>query len=94
MPNQNDANPAFLLALRTAPDPDYSALATQAAAASSREEVQRLAAAMTAVVVNRDFSVVPVAGVFHIYGMRKGVDLGEAHPSAISQTWLTLTPSG
>jgi len=93
MPNQNDANPAFLLALRTAPDGDYSALATQAAAATSREEVQRLAAAMTAAVVNRDFSVVPVAGVFHVYGMRKGVDLGEPHPSAINQTWVTLSTS-
>lgn len=94
MPNQNDANPAFLLALRTAPDPEYSALAAQVAAAPSREEVQRLAAAMTAAVVNRDFAVVPVASVFHIYGMRKGVDLGEPHPSAINQTWLTLTSPG
>ena len=93
-PNQNDANPAFLLALRTAPDADYSALAAQAAAAQSREEVQRLAAAMTAALVNREFAVVPVAGVFHVYGMRRGVDLGETHPSAISQTWVTLTPSG
>ncbi|MDP1804676.1 MAG: ABC transporter substrate-binding protein, partial [Acidimicrobiales bacterium] len=94
MPNQNDANPAFLLALRTGSDPDYSALVTQVAAAPGREEVQRLAAAMTATLVNRDFAVVPVAGVFHVYGMRKGVDLGEPHPSAISQTWLTLAPSG
>jgi ABC-type transport system substrate-binding protein len=93
MPNQNDANPAFLLALRAAPDPEYSALATQVSAATSREEVQRLAAAMTAVVVNRDYSVVPVAGVFHVYGMRKGVDLGEPHPSAINQTWATLMTS-
>jgi peptide/nickel transport system substrate-binding protein len=94
MPNQNDANPAFLLALRTAPDPDYSALASQATAAGSREEVQRLAAAMTAALVNREFAVVPVAGVFGVYAMRKGVDLAEPHPSAISQTWLTLTPQG
>lgn len=93
VPNQNDANPAFLLALRTAPDADYSALAAQATAATSREEVQRLAAAMTAVVVNRDYSVVPVAGVFQLYGMRRGIELGEPHPSAISQTWVTLTPS-
>jgi peptide/nickel transport system substrate-binding protein len=92
-PNQNDANPAFLLALRAAPDPDYSALGAQVAAATSRDEVQRLAAAMTAVVVGRDFAVVPVASVFHIYGMRRGVELGERHPSAINQTWITLTPS-
>ena len=94
MPNQNDANPAFLLGLRAAPDPDYSALAAQVAAASSRDDVQRLAAAMTAAVVNRDFAVVPVASVFQVYGMRKGVELGELHPSAISQTWVTLTPAG
>jgi ABC-type transport system substrate-binding protein len=94
MPNQNDANPAFLLALRTAPDAEYSALAAQAMAASSREEVQRLAAAMTAALVNRDFAVVPLAGVSQVYAMRTGVDLAEPHPSAISQTWLTLTPTG
>ena len=94
MPNQNDANPAFLLALRTAPDPDYSALVAQAAAATSREEVQRLAATMTGILVNRDFAVVPVAGVFGVYGMRTAVDLGEPHPSAINQTWRTLTPPG
>lgn len=93
MPNQNDANPAFLLASRAAPDPDYSALAAQVAGATSREEVQRLAATMTAAIVNRDFSIVPVAGVFHVYGMRQGVTLGEPHPSAINQTWATLAPS-
>lgn len=92
-PNQNDANPAFLLALRTAPDPDYSTLAAQVATAASREEVQRLAAAMTTVIVERERAVVPVAGVFHLYGMRRGVDLGEPHPSAINQTWSTLTPA-
>ena len=48
---------------------------------------------MTAIVVNRDFSVVPLAGVFQIYGMRAGVELAEAHPSALNQTWSTLTPS-
>jgi peptide/nickel transport system substrate-binding protein len=94
VPNQNDANPAFLLFRRTAPDPDYAALAAQVAGAPSREEVQRLAAAMTSAVVAREFSVVPVAGVFHLYGMRRGVDLAEPHPSAISQTWATLTARG
>lgn len=94
MPNQNDANPAFLPALRNAPDADYAALAAQATASPSREEVQRLAAAMTGVLVHRDFTVVPVAGVFQVYGMRAGVDLAEPHPSAINQTWQTLTTSG
>ena len=47
---------------------------------------------MTEVVVNRDFSVIPLASVFHVYGMRVGVELGEPHPSAINQTWATLSP--
>jgi peptide/nickel transport system substrate-binding protein len=94
MPNQNDANPAFLLSSRTSPDSDYAALATQSATATSREEVQRVAAAMTAAVVNRDYSVIPLASVFHIYAMRAGIGLAEPHPSAINQTWTSLTTSG
>jgi peptide/nickel transport system substrate-binding protein len=90
-PNQNDANPAFLLTSRTAPDPDYAALVVQSATVVSREEVQRLASTMTAALVNRDFSVVPLAGVAQMYGMRVGVDLTEPHPSAINQTWASLT---
>ena len=90
-PNQNDANPAFLLSSRTAPDPDYAVLAAQSTTSTSREDVQRAAAAMMAIVVSRDYSVVPLASVFHVYGLRRGVGLG-AHPSAISQTWVTVTP--
>jgi peptide/nickel transport system substrate-binding protein len=92
-PNQNDANPAFLLSSRTVPGPEYAELAAQSTTATSREDVQRATAAMMAIVVNRDYSVVPLASVFHIYGMRRGVDL-EPHPSAISQTWATVTPPG
>ena len=92
-PNQNDANPAFLLAGREAPDAEYAGLAAQSAAATSREEVQRAAAAMTRILVNRDFLVAPLAGVFHVYAMRTGVDLGQPHPSAINQTWVTLSPA-
>lgn len=92
-PNQNDANPAFLLTSRAAPDPDYAALAAQSTTATSREDVQRAAAAMMAIVVNRDYSVVPLASVFQVYGLRRGVDL-EPHPSAIGQTWVTITPPG
>jgi ABC-type transport system substrate-binding protein len=91
--NQNDANPAFLVATRTAPDPDYTALAAQSLAAGSKDEVQQAAAAMTAVLVNREYSIVPVAGVFHLYGVRAGVALAAPHPSAIHQTWVTLSSS-
>ncbi len=94
IPNQNDANPAFLLASRTSPEADYTALAAQSVAAPSREEVQRAASAMTALAVSRDFTVVPLAGVAQTYAMRAGVDFGEPHPSAINQTWATLAVAG
>jgi len=90
--NQNDANPAFLLDSREPPDAEYAALVTEAATGTSRDDVQRAAAAMTQVLVNREFLVVPLAGVFHIYALHKGVALGEPHPSAISQTWVSLVP--
>jgi peptide/nickel transport system substrate-binding protein len=93
-PNQNDANPAFLLVSRTdVPDPEYAPLGAQAATATSREDVQQVAAAMTRVLVQRNFLVIPLAGVFHVYGMRAGVELGEPHPSMINQTWVTLRPA-
>ena len=91
MPHQNDANPAFLLASRTAPDADYSALAAQAMSAPAREDVQRAAAAMTAALVNRAHAVVPVASVSQVYGMRAGVELADPHPAAIHQTWTSLS---
>ena len=92
MPNQNDANPAFLLASRAAPDAEYTALAAQAATATSREEVQRAAAAMTRILVHREFLVVPLAGVSQLYALHRGVELAEPHPSAINQTWVSLVP--
>ncbi|HEX2047419.1 MAG TPA: ABC transporter substrate-binding protein [Acidimicrobiales bacterium] len=90
--NQNDASPAFLLTSRDVPGPAYAALVTQAVTAPTREEVQRAAAAMTRVLVNEQFLVVPLASVFHIYAMHDGVDLAEPHPSSINQTWVTLRP--
>jgi peptide/nickel transport system substrate-binding protein len=93
-PNQNDANPAFLLVSRTdVPDPEYAALAAQAATVAGREEVQQVAVAMNRVLVQRNFLVLPLAGVSHVYGMRAGVALEEPHPSAINQHWVSLRPA-
>lgn len=92
MSNQNDANPAFLLASRDIEDPVYTALATRSATAADRGEVQEAAAAMTEYLVDEQFLVVPLASVFHIYAMHEGVALAEPHPSAINQTWVTLRP--
>ncbi len=84
MPNQNDANPAFLQSRAAGPQVD--AVFT----AESREAVQRLAAEITQTNVNQEFSVVPLASVARVYAMRAGVDLRDPHPSAINQSWTGL----
>ena len=86
MPNQNDANPAFLVTAR-ATGPQTEAIAT----AENREVVQRVAAQITQTAVNQDFVAVPLAAISRTYVMRQGIDLREPHPSAINQSWATLT---
>ena len=93
MPNQNDANPAFLVAGRTSPDAEYAALIATSVSAADRADVQRAAAAMMRIIVNRDFTLVPVAGVARTYAMRAGVELAQPHPSAINQTWTSVSTS-
>ena len=85
MPNQNDANPAFLPAGRSSPE-----LATAALTADTREAAQAVAARMTQAQVVDDMVTVPLAHVARIFGMRRGVDIGTPHPSAINQSWVGL----
>ncbi len=92
-PSQNDANPAFLLTSRDAPNDEYAALEARSATATTREEVQRLAADMMRILVQQEYTVVPLASVAQTYGMRRGVELADPHPSAINQRWTTLTAS-
>ncbi len=89
-PSQNDANPAFLLALRRDPGPEYEAAVSQSLAAGTREEVQRLAALMSNALVSRDITLVPLASVSRLYAMRHAVNLPDPHPSAINQSWVRL----
>lgn len=85
-PNQNDANPAFLVTGRAT-----DAQVQEFLAAPTREDVQRLAAAVTQAVVNEEYRVVPLAVVSRAYGLRDGVDLAVAHPSGINQPWTALS---
>lgn len=103
VPNQNDANPAFLPVLRMysknataapfAPGAAFDALAEKSNAATSTEAAQEPAAQMMDLLINQDYTVVPLAGLYRIYAMRKGVDLGDPHPSTTNQTWFSLTVS-
>jgi ABC-type transport system substrate-binding protein len=86
MPNQNDANPAFLVGGRA--DPTQTAGVQTAPA---REIVQQLSAQIMQTLINEEFVVIPLAHVSRLFGLRPGVDLANLHPSAINQSWVGLS---
>lgn len=100
VPNQNDANPAFLPVLRMysknsgtgnfAPGGQFDVLAAQSFSATTTAEVQQLAAQMMQELINTDYVVVPLAGERRIFGMSSKMNLLDPHPSLTNQTWLSL----
>ncbi len=101
VPNQNDGNPAFLPVLRMyskisgterfAPGGEFDQWAEKALAAETVDAAREASARMMRILIHEEFVVVPLAGVFRLYAMRKGVDLADPHPSQTNQLWLTLT---
>ncbi|MBW3667468.1 MAG: ABC transporter substrate-binding protein [Actinobacteria bacterium] len=103
-PNQNDANPAFLLSLRwyskstvpnakiisPGPDTEFERLIDQTQEATDPEELQRLAAEAMHELVDNEVGVVPLAGVGRIYAMKDTVQGFEPHPSGTNQRWSTV----
>jgi peptide/nickel transport system substrate-binding protein len=96
LPNQNDANPAFLVAGRADALPGRPDVAAAVAAAHehpSRRGAQEAAARAMHVIVVEEAAVVPLAAVPRVYGLRAGVELREVHPSAVNQSWAALATS-
>jgi peptide/nickel transport system substrate-binding protein len=101
-PNQNDANPIFLPALRFyskatsknmpyfAPGPVFDALVEQGSAATVRSETQRSAGQAMHLLIDQEAIVIPVAGLFRIYGMKSTVQGFRPHPSQTNQWWNTV----
>ncbi len=103
-PNQNDANPAFLLSLRwysksktpnakiisPGPDTEFERIIDQSQQATDPEELQRLAAEAMHELVDNEVAVVPLAGVGRIYAMKDTVQGFEPHPSGTNQRWSTV----
>ena len=99
IPNQNDANPAFLPVLRFyskaasknakyyAPGGRFDQLAEESLKTADRAEVQRLSAEMMKILIDEDADVIPLAGVYRIYGLRDRVDGFVPHPSQTNQLW-------
>lgn len=103
-PNQNDANPAFLLSLRwfsqasglnaqwvsPGPDTDFEALINESQQETDPTELQRLAAEAMHELVDVEVAGIPLAGTYRIYAMQDDVEGFEPHPSSTNQRWSTV----
>ncbi|MDP8928243.1 MAG: ABC transporter substrate-binding protein [Actinomycetota bacterium] len=102
VPNQNDANPAFLLTLQwygksrvpwttyQHPGGEFDRLVDRALQTPELEEARRLAAEAQHVLIDQDTAAIPLVGVFRIYAMKRGVEGLDAHPSQTNQPWVTV----
>lgn len=101
VPNQNDGNPAFLPVLRMysqnsgtqnfAPGGAFDAAAQRALSSPDHAGVQQAAGDMMKILIDEQDIVIPLAGVYRIYGMRSAVNLGDPHPSQTNQVWSSLS---
>ena len=102
IPNQNDANPAFLLALRwysrsnvrsaafLAIGARYDSLVASALATPDHDEAQRNAAEAMHLLVDEEAAAIPLAGIYRIYAMSSRVHGFDPNPSRTNQRWNTV----
>ncbi len=103
-PSQNDANPAFLPALRwyskstvpnqkiisPGPGTRYEGLVEQTLTATDAQELRRLAAEAMHELVDVEVGGIPLSGNYRIYAMKDRVQGLEIHPSGTNQRWATV----
>jgi peptide/nickel transport system substrate-binding protein len=70
---------------------DFDAHIDACRSATSIEEVQDAAANAMRVLIDDEHVVIPIAGIFRIYGIRDRVQGLEAHPSGANQRWTAIT---
>lgn len=99
LPNQNDANPAFLLALRwysrsntrsahfTHGSARFDSLVEVALGATSDDDARRAAAEAMHQLVDVEVGALPLAGISRIYAMNDRVRGFVPHPSRLNQDW-------
>ncbi|MBA3341469.1 MAG: hypothetical protein H0T48_06495 [Gemmatimonadaceae bacterium] len=102
VPNQNDANPAFLLALRwyskstvksarfMFAGQQFDSLVTASLTSESRDDAQRNAAEAMHLLVDEEVAAIPLAGIYRIYAMSDKVRGFNPHPSRNNQWWNTV----
>jgi peptide/nickel transport system substrate-binding protein len=106
--SQNDANPCFLPDLlfyyKTAAKTDYGyhfgpgrgfdkLIETRCRRSTSIAAAQRGAAQAMHFLIDGDHEVVPIAGIFRIYGLQKSVRGFHPNPSQTNQGWSTVSVS-
>jgi len=103
VPNQNDGNPAFLLALRwysgsnvrsvpfMAVGPRFDSLVAASLSAADNDEARRTAAVAMHELVEVRVGAIPLAGIFRIYALSDRVRGFAPHPSRASQGWNTVS---
>ncbi len=99
LPNQNDANPSFLLAIRwysksstrsarfTHASPRFDSLVELALAAETDEDARRAAADAMHQLVDVEVGAIPLAGISRIYAMTDRLRGFTPHPSRLNQDW-------
>ena len=102
VPNQNDANPAFLLALRWYSSSNvrssramwagarFDSLVGLSLASADRDSSQRKAAEAMHVLIDEEVAAIPLAGIYRIYAMSSKVKGFEPHPSRVNQSWSDI----
>lgn len=102
-PNQNDANPIFLPALRFyskssgktvryfAPGSLFDEIIEAGLTADDRDQVMRRSAEAQHLLVDVETSVIPLAGLKRIYAMSDKVADFNPHPSLLNQRWDMIT---
>jgi peptide/nickel transport system substrate-binding protein len=105
-PNQNDANPIFLPALRFyskansknvqyfAQGAAFDTIVEEALASPDVEVVRQKSAEGMRLLIDEEAIVIPVAGLFRIYAMKEEIAGFEPHPSWNNQWWDTLHFAG
>lgn len=77
-----------------APGEAFDGFIAECRTAPSTEEVQVAAASAMRLLVDDEFVVVPISGVYRIYAAREGVTGFEPHPSGVNQRWTSIAVEG
>jgi len=107
--NQNDANPGFLPVLLFytggsgasapyqslfAPGPEFDRLIAPSLTTVDIEKSRRSVAEAMHYIIDEQAVILPLAGIYSIYGMKDSVEGFEPHPSSLNVRWNAVSLSG